>query len=160
MDLDGQPDGAVGENGAGAPVGASGAEAPPAIIGVADSADPLPYPLAIIDAADSADPLPYDPSTPRPLEPGMKPPKRIAGDWLGLHDVDCDARWPVLIVASGVVDTEGHFRDLKLLNPKKIDACIAGAFLDRLKTWKFSPADKDGEPVAVHYNMSMNICYR
>ena len=57
-----------------------------------------------------------------------------------------------------IVGVDGRTRDVKVENSlsKELD----GAAVDAVKQWKFSPATKDGEPVAVHLAVEVSFDLR
>jgi periplasmic protein TonB len=62
------------------------------------------------------------------------------------------------IVLEGVVTTNGEFRDVRIVRGE--DDPLAVYFVDAAKQWRFRPALKNGQPVEVIYNISMNIDVR
>jgi hypothetical protein len=91
-----------------------------------------------------------------PLGPGVEPPVRISGgnlDLDALRDVRTRHR---LVIAECVVGVDGALRDITL-RPADLDPRLAAAVRKSLATWRFQPARKDGEPVAVRYVLTLNI---
>jgi protein TonB len=63
-----------------------------------------------------------------------------------------------LVVLKLVVGSDGRTRDIKVVNSlsKELD----GAAVDAVKKWKFTPATKDGQPVAVHMSVEVTFNIR
>ena len=90
------------------------------------------------------------PSQDEPLQVGgdVLKPVKVSGD-----PPRCFRKQTGSIKVKGVVDKEGSFGELtvvKPLNPTD-DACV----LSTLRTWKFKPATKNGVPVAVRYELTV-----
>jgi len=93
------------------------------------------------------------------LGPGMEKPVRISGESLDLNALrEVRMRQPLVIVES-VVGVDGLLHDVTL-RPADIDPRLAAAVRKSLATWRFQPARKDGEPVAVRYVLTLNIDLR
>ncbi|MCB1037135.1 MAG: energy transducer TonB, partial [Acidobacteria bacterium] len=54
-----------------------------------------------------------------------------------------------------VIDEEGRPREPQLLSAQ--DPVLAFAALEALRDWRFEPARRDGEPVPVYYNLTVNF---
>jgi hypothetical protein len=63
------------------------------------------------------------------------------------------------VIAEGVVGVDGALRDITL-RPADLDPRLAAAVRKSLAAWRFQPARKDGEPVAVRYVVTLNIDVR
>lgn len=59
------------------------------------------------------------------------------------------------IVAEGIVDTEGCYTDLQIVDG--IDPALDQAVLDTLARWTFQPASLAGQPVRARYRMSFEV---
>jgi hypothetical protein len=93
------------------------------------------------------------------LGPGVEKPVRISGEELDLEALrDVRMRQPLVIVES-VVGVDGVLHDVTL-RPADLDPRLAAAVRRSLATWRFQPARKDGEPVAVRYVLTLNIDLR
>ena len=60
-----------------------------------------------------------------------------------------------MVIISMVIDAEGKPRDLKVV--RSLDTKSDEAALRTVKEWRFWPAKKDGEPVAVKVNVEINF---
>lgn len=123
----------------------------------AAAAAPAPAPLAARRAA-AEEPVSTEGRV-LSLGPGVEKPVRISGEDLDLNALrDVRMRQPLVIVES-VVGVDGVLHDVTL-RPADIDPRLAAAVRKSLATWRFQPARKDGEPVAVRYILTVNIHLR
>jgi TonB family protein len=94
------------------------------------------------------------PSTPSGSGPVNPPSPTFAPD-PEYGDQARRAKYQSIVVLGGIVDTDGSFRDLCIrqaagegLDEKAIEAA---------SQWKFKPANRGGEPVAVYIEMEVNF---
>ncbi len=59
------------------------------------------------------------------------------------------------VIAEFLVDEEGHVKDVEIVDSlgKAFDDAVLGA----LPQWRYEPAERDGEPVAVRYTVSVRF---
>lgn len=60
-----------------------------------------------------------------------------------------------VVILETVVDTEGNVRDVKIL--KGLPFGLDQSAVDTVKTWRYEPAMRDGEPVAVYFTFTINF---
>lgn len=65
------------------------------------------------------------------------------------------ARIQGLVLLQTVIDKEGNVTNLKVL--KDLPMGLTESALETVATWKFEPATRDGEPVAVYYHLSVRF---
>jgi len=59
------------------------------------------------------------------------------------------------VIVQGVVDAEGNVGHLQVL--KGLPLGLSESAMETLETWKYEPARKNGEPVAVYYIFTVNF---
>ncbi|HSS51675.1 MAG TPA: energy transducer TonB, partial [Thermoanaerobaculia bacterium] len=59
------------------------------------------------------------------------------------------------VILEAVIDEHGDITDAKVL--KGLPMGLSQAALDAVKTWKFKPAMREGQPVPVYYVMTVNF---
>ncbi len=126
----------------------------------------LPEPSAELLAALAPEPVPEPATEPYDVGGEVTRPERISGEPVDLRASDCPSlkpggqmrRNPVVILAI-VIDREGRVTEVDFLKYPP-DPCI----LDYLKTavskWRFKPATRRGQPVAVRYNLLARTHFR
>jgi protein TonB len=127
---------------------------PPPEAATAPAAAPAPAPPALVPAADT--PVVADDAT--GLRAEIVPPvaiERPSPDWSrfpGGHLPGPGGTYRLRI------DERGTVTDVQVVRAghPEVDAVI----LETLRRWRFQPATKDGEPVAVSWHMSVNIDVR
>lgn len=60
-----------------------------------------------------------------------------------------------VVILETVVDEEGNVRDVKVL--KGLPYGLDQSAVDTVKTWRYEPALRDGEPVAVYFTFTINF---
>ncbi len=119
---------------------------------------------------------PEVPPAPRELpEPATEPydvggevtrPERISGEPVDLRASDCPSlkpggrmrRNPVVILAI-VIDREGRVTEVDFLKYPP-DPCILDYLKTAVSAWRFEPATRRGQPVAVRYNLTARTHFR
>ncbi|HYU34849.1 MAG TPA: energy transducer TonB [Thermoanaerobaculia bacterium] len=84
----------------------------------------------------------------------VEPPRRTAGELPELSQALRSLSVPLWICAQLIIDAEGRPRD-----PVLLGASLPGMSLEVLeavRNWRFQPARKEGRPVAVFYQFSLN----
>lgn len=105
---------------------------------------------------------PRPPAPPRALPPGVQ---RIGGAIRAprvIHRVDPSyppdaraARVQGIVIVEVIVDETGMVREAHVL--KGLPYGLEQAALDAVRQWRFEPATKDGQPVAVAMNLTINF---
>jgi len=90
------------------------------------------------------------------LGPNIEPPVRIAGENPDLESLRGVRLRQSLVIVECVIGKDGVLRDVKL-RPADLDPRLAAAVRKSLATWKFKPALKSGEPVAVYYVATLSF---
>lgn len=65
------------------------------------------------------------------------------------------ARVTGTVIVEAVIDEKGNVTDARVL--KGLPMGLSDAALDAIKTWKFKPATREGQPVAVYYVLTTNF---
>lgn len=65
------------------------------------------------------------------------------------------AKYQGTVVVRCVVGPDGRVRDIQL--PRALGMGLDEKVIEKVKTWKFEPAKKDGQPVAVAVNIEVNF---
>lgn len=60
-----------------------------------------------------------------------------------------------VVILETVVDEEGNVRDVRIL--KGLPYGLGESAIDTVKTWRYEPALRDGEPVAVYFTFTINF---
>lgn len=60
-----------------------------------------------------------------------------------------------VVILETVVDEEGNVRDVKVL--KGLPHGLDQSAIDTVKTWRYEPAVRNGEPVAVYFTFTINF---
>jgi len=87
-------------------------------------------------------------------------PKKISGPSLEeLNDLlhHRRFRWGACILSS-VVTREGKVEQVELLKPERVSSEVEDVLVRTLEGYRFEPATKDGQPVAVRYNLTIFHC--
>ncbi len=62
----------------------------------------------------------------------------------------------VSVIVQAVIGVDGRPRGPRILDSKG-ELTLVVASLDALRRWEFKPAERDGEPVEVYYNLAVNF---
>lgn len=65
------------------------------------------------------------------------------------------ARVAGIVIIEALIDKSGNVRDARVLKPLPFD--LDQAALDSIRQWKFRPATRNGEPVDVLFNLTINF---
>jgi TonB family protein len=65
------------------------------------------------------------------------------------------ARVSGIVIVEAMIDKEGNVTDVNVLKPLPFG--LDQAAIDAVKQWKFKPAMKDGQPVDVAFNLTVNF---
>lgn len=132
----------------------------------ANHADPVPvaerradggFPVgepAIVEPEPVAAPPVSESNAPLLVQGEVEPPKKISGGPMG--DLPPECRISFFMVRA-VIDVDGRVGDVQLI---KGPPCALEVARKTLAAWRFEPARLRGEPVAVYYNLSVNIHLR
>jgi protein TonB len=91
------------------------------------------------------------------LEPDMQRPVKISGEnpeWPSPR-----VRAPGTIRVEAVLGSDGLLRALTFI-PGDLDPRLMAELRRSLATWRFEPARRDGQPVAVRYTLTLHVDYR
>jgi hypothetical protein len=101
-------------------------------------------------------------TTGRVMEPllvagDVVPPERISGHQADLSG--CQAPWPPLIIAQITIGVDGLVHSVEFLKQPP-PPCIEQRMRQAINTWRYRPAYLHGRPVAVYYNITVNIHFQ
>lgn len=103
--------------------------------------------------------LVVEPSSARPLivDPGVEidPPRRVAGPPPSYTEEARKNRLQGVVVIQAVIGKDGRVSHTRVL--KGLGMGLDRASEEAVSQWRFEPARRDGEPVAVFYNMTINF---
>jgi len=68
-----------------------------------------------------------------------------------------DYSWGVCIFQV-TISEEGEVGDVEFLNPEDLAPEVRKVITEAVQEWRFSPATRAGEPVAVYYNLIIHHC--
>ncbi len=147
-------------------------EAPPAseptpsaeeVLVVPPSAEPSEDPVAVIEGAGDPDTPPAAPSTggePYDIGGDVLPPTRLEGSSpTALLELMRSGHygWGSCILST-VVTREGRIEEIELLQPDRVAPEVESALTETIQSWRFEPATRHGEPVAVRYYLTIFHC--
>jgi protein TonB len=126
--------------------------------------EPLPTPDPAVADLDSTAWDGILDAPPPPAEPGNGP-VHVIGDIVPPETVHAPRpRYPEaahrigrngLVVLQAVIDREGRVREVKVLRGAPLG--MTEAAVDAVRGWRFRPATRDGEPVAVYYQLTVRF---
>ena len=87
---------------------------------------------------------------------GVTPPKPVSAPNPEYTDKARKKKISGTVTLAMIVTSEGTVRDVKVV--KSLEQSLDEQALATISTWKFEPATKDGEPVAVH--LSADVSFR
>jgi protein TonB len=88
----------------------------------------------------------------------VKPPRQIYAPGPEYTDKARKKRQRGVVVLKLVVGADGLTRDINVV--RSLSTELDGAAKYAFKNWKFAPATKDGEPVAVHMSVEVSFNLR
>jgi len=111
-------------------------------------------------AADSPTDEPAVAETDEPEEPlqiggDVLAPIRIHAPQPQYTEAAKKARIQGVAIAQAIVDKEGNVTDVKIL--KGLPMGLDHEALKAIRTWKFEPATRNGEPVSVYYTITLRF---
>jgi TonB family protein len=86
---------------------------------------------------------------------GVKPPRAIYQPEPEFSDPARKAKYQGVMTMGLIVDKEGHPQNIHILSP--LGAGLDAKAVKAVETWKFQPAQKDGEPVAVQIAVEVDF---
>jgi TonB family protein len=89
---------------------------------------------------------------------GVKPPRRISGSEPEYDDKSRKAKTSGTVVLALIVTKDGRAADVKVV--KSLTPRLDEQAIKAVSTWRFEPATKDGEPVAVHISVETTFRIR
>jgi len=89
------------------------------------------------------------------LGDGIEPPKKIYDPRPRYTEEARQARIQGTVILQAVVDVDGNVIDVKVL--KGLPFGLDESAIDTVKTWKYEPATRGGEPVAVYLSLLVNF---
>jgi TonB family protein len=98
---------------------------------------------------------PANSGTPFRVGHGVKPPRVIYQQEPEFSDPARKAKYQGTITMGLIVDKEGHPQNIHILSP--LGAGLDAKAVKAVETWKFQPAEKDGETVAVQIAVEVDF---
>ena len=86
---------------------------------------------------------------------GVKPPRVIYQQEPEFSDPARKAKYQGTMTMGLIVDKEGHPQNIRILSP--LGAGLDAKAVKAVESWKFQPAQKDGEPVAVQIAVEVDF---
>ncbi|RMH20976.1 MAG: energy transducer TonB [Acidobacteria bacterium] len=86
---------------------------------------------------------------------GVSPPVKIHSPQPLYTEEARAARVQGMVILQAIIDAQGSVADVKLL--KGLPHGLAESALDTVRRWKFKPATRDGQPVAVYFNLTVRF---
>ncbi len=130
---------------------------------VPPSAEPSTDPVEVIEGTEGPASPPFTPSAegePYAVGGDIQPPKRLerpANDPLLELMRSERYAWGACILST-VVSREGKIEQIEFLKPDRVAPEVESALRETLDGWRFEPATKNGDPVAVRYNLVIHHC--
>ncbi len=98
---------------------------------------------------------PFDTCKYPPYGPGMRPPKFVSAPSPSYPEAARKAKLNGTVVLALAIDDKGHVDDVKIVSSS--NPLFEQNAIDTAKQWVFSPALKNGKPVAVQENVEMGF---
>ena len=89
------------------------------------------------------------------VTPGMKPPKAAHAPDPDFPEIPADAEPHGVVVMLVGINAKGHVELVHVL--RSANDAFQNSAVSTVKTWKFSPAKKDGKPVPVQVTVEMKF---
>lgn len=89
---------------------------------------------------------------------GVKPPRRISGSEPEYDDKSRKEKTSGTVVLSLIVTKDGRATDIKIVN--SLTSRLDEQAIKAVSKWRFEPATKDGEPVAVRISVEATFHVR
>lgn len=86
---------------------------------------------------------------------GVQPPQKIFAPQPKYTETARRARVQGVVILQGVLDVEGNLRRIQVVKP--LAQGLTESAVETVKTWKYKPATKDGQPVAVYLNVMVHF---
>ncbi len=86
---------------------------------------------------------------------GVSPPKEIYSPEPEYSEEARKAKYQGTVTVRCVIGPDGRVRDIQL--PRALGMGLDEKVIEKVKTWKFEPAKKDGQAVAVAVNIEVNF---
>lgn len=83
------------------------------------------------------------------------PPKKIDGRQPGYTEEARAARIQGIVILQAIIDEEGRVTHARVV--KGLPMGLSESAIETVKTWTYSPAISEGEPIAVYYNFTINF---
>ena len=87
-------------------------------------------------------------------------PEKLPGEGVSLlSKLAGQHSWRIgFCLLEAVISNTGEVTDVKLVKPANVAPEVEEALAAELKSWRFKPATLQGEPVSVHYTVTVNHC--
>lgn len=89
------------------------------------------------------------------LTSDMTRPEKISGPNPQYTEIARKARIQGVVIVEAIIDQTGAVANVRILKPLPMG--LDQAAVEAVKQWRFTPATRKGEPVAVYYNLTMNF---
>lgn len=86
---------------------------------------------------------------------GVTPPRALLKEPPKYTEEAREARIQGVVILGTVIDTSGRVTDIEVL--KGLPLGLSEAAAEAVRQWRFEPALKDGKPVSVFYNLTINF---
>jgi TonB family protein len=116
--------------------------------------EPLPPPLPMTQIKATLKPVSREPGLFRPGE-GVTPPKAIYVTDPAYDEKARKQKYQGVCVVSLIVGADGQPRDVKVV--RAIGKGLDAKAIEAVSKWRFKPATKNGEPVAVKINVEVSF---
>ena len=89
------------------------------------------------------------------VEGDIQPPKKVYAPAPEYPEAAREEKADGTVVVRTVIDKTGEVREAKAVRSDGED--LAEASVEAVRRWRFEPATPDGEPVDVHYNLTIRF---
>lgn len=87
----------------------------------------------------------------------VQPPVRLSGSPPAYPEEAREARVEGVVNVQAVIDSDGRVVEVVPLDDGSDNELLRGAAVAAIRDWRFQPATLDGEPVAVHYRLTVRF---